>query len=313
VLIMRSVNRQLGGEPAEAAKLAGHIAAGRLGTPVALAAGDTNSMMAQMKKMQESLARVVSGVRENAEGVATASAQIAQGTQDLSQRTEEQAAALQQTAASMEELGSTARQNSDNARQASALAAGAADVAVQGGEVVARAVETMKQISDSSRRITEIIDVIDGIAFQTNILSLNAAVEAARAGDQGRGFSVVASEVRGLAQRSAEAAREIKSLIAVSVDCVERGSALVDQAGATMVEVVNSIKGVTTVVAEISAASIEQDAGVAQVGQAVGQMDQTTQSNSALVEESAAAADSLKQQAHQLAEAVAVFELAHAA
>jgi methyl-accepting chemotaxis protein len=210
----------------------------------------------------------------------------------------------------MEELSATVRQNADNARQANQLALGASTVAVQGGEVVGRVVDTMKGINDSSKRIADIISVIDGIAFQTNILALNAAVEAARAGEQGRGFAVVASEVRNLAQRSAEAAKEIKGLITASVERVEQGTALVDQAGTTMSEVVNAIKRVTDIMGEISAASTEQSAGVAQVGEAVSQMDQATQQNAALVEQSAAAAESLKQQALQLVQAVAVFKAA---
>jgi methyl-accepting chemotaxis protein len=242
--------------------------------------------------------------------VATASAQIAQGNQDLSQRTEQQAAALQQTAASMEQLGSTVKLNADNARQANQLALSASGVAVQGGEVVNQVVATMKGIQDSSRRIADIIGVIDGIAFQTNILALNAAVEAARAGEQGRGFAVVATEVRSLAQRSATAAREIKTLISASVERVEQGTAQVDLAGAKMAEIVGSVQRVTDIMAEISAASAEQSSGVNQVGQAVTQMDQTTQQNAALVEEGTAAAESLKGQAQQLVQAVAVFRLA---
>jgi len=241
--------------------------------------------------------------------VATASAQIAQGNQDLSGRTEQQASALQQTAATMDELGSTVRNNADNAKQANQLALGASAVAVRGGGVVGQVVETMKGINQSSRKIADIIGVIDGIAFQTNILALNAAVEAARAGEQGRGFAVVASEVRSLAQRSAEAAKQIKVLISASVERVEQGTAQVDQAGRTMEEIVGAIKRVSDIVGEISAASAEQSSGVSQVGEAVTQMDQATQQNAALVEESAAAAQSLQQQAQQLVEAVAIFKL----
>jgi len=310
--IVRSVTRQLGGEPGEAADLARSVAAGDLGVPIRLEAGDQGSMMAQLKSMQESLAGVVAGVRRNADSVATAAAQIAQGNGDLSGRTEEQASALEETAASMEQLGSTVTQNADNARQANQLALGAASVARQGGEVVGDVVQTMKGINESSKKIADIIGVIDAIAFQTNILALNAAVEAARAGEQGRGFAVVAAEVRNLAQRSAEAAREIKSLITASVQRVEQGSALVDRAGTTMSEIVASIARVADIMGEISAASTQQSAGVAQIGEAVSQMDQATQRNAALVEESAAAAESLTQQARQLVDAVAVFKLARA-
>ena len=312
LLMVRSIGRQLGAEPGEAAALAQRVAAGDLSAAIELKSGDSASMMAQLKAMQDSLAKVVGEVRQNADGVATASAQIAQGNNDLSSRTEEQASALEETAASMEQLSSTVRQNADNARQANQLALGASTVAVKGGEVVGQVVETMKGINDSSKKIADIISVIDGIAFQTNILALNAAVEAARAGEQGRGFAVVASEVRSLAGRSADAAKEIKGLITTSVERVEQGSALVDQAGATMTEVVASIKRVTDIMGEISAASSEQSAGVAQVGEAVTQMDQATQQNAALVEQSAAAAESLKQQAQHLVQTVAVFKLAHA-
>jgi methyl-accepting chemotaxis protein len=266
-------------------------------------------LLTALQAMQANLSRVVSGVRSNAEGVSTASAEIAQGNHDLSGRTEQQASALEETAASMEELSSTVRQNSDNAQQANQLAQGATNVAVQGGEVVARVVETMKGINESSRKISDIISVIDGIAFQTNILALNAAVEAARAGEQGRGFAVVASEVRSLAQRSAEAAKQIKGLIGTSVERVGQGTTLVDQAGTTMQEVVSAIRRVTDLMGEISAASLEQSLGVAQVGEAVTQMDQATQQNAALVEQSAAAASSLKAQAEQMVSAVAVFKL----
>jgi len=266
-------------------------------------------LLQALSAMQDSLVRVVSTVRSGSESVATASAQIAQGNQDLSARTESQASALEETAASMEELGSTVKQNADNARQANQLAQSASAVAVKGGEVVAQVVDTMKGINDSSKKIADIISVIDGIAFQTNILALNAAVEAARAGEQGRGFAVVASEVRSLAGRSADAAKEIKTLITDSVQRVEQGGALVDQAGATMTEVVSSIRRVTDIMGEISAASSEQSAGVAQIGEAVVQMDQATQQNAALVEEMAAAAGSLRSQAQDLVQAVAVFRL----
>jgi methyl-accepting chemotaxis protein len=308
--ITRSIVRQLGGEPEVAAALARSVASGDLSQPVTLRAGDTTSLMASLKAMQDSLAAVVGRVRQNADNVATASQQIAQGNQDLSSRTEQQASALQQTAASMEQLGTTVAQNANSAKQANQLALSASSVAQQGGAVVGQVVETMKGINDSSKKIADIISVIDGIAFQTNILALNAAVEAARAGEQGRGFAVVASEVRNLAQRSAGAAREIKSLITASVERVEQGTLLVDEAGTTMEKVVSSIRRVTDIMGEISAASVEQSAGVAQVGQAVSQMDQATQQNAALVEESAAAAESLQGQAQHLVFAVSVFTLA---
>jgi methyl-accepting chemotaxis protein len=270
---------------------------------------ETGLLLRALKDMQSGLVKVVSDVRHGSEGVATASAEIAQGNQDLSARTESQASALEQTAASMEELGSQVKQNADNARQANQLALNASKVAVEGGDVVGQVVQTMKGINDSSRKIADIISVIDGIAFQTNILALNAAVEAARAGEQGRGFAVVASEVRSLAGRSAEAAKEIKTLIGASVERVEQGALLVDKAGATMDEVVSSIRRVTDIMGEISSASNEQSAGVAQVGEAVTQMDQVTQQNAALVEQMAAAASSLKSQANELVQTVAVFKL----
>jgi methyl-accepting chemotaxis protein len=249
-------------------------------------------------------------VRSSADSVATASSEIAHGNNDLSDRTESQASALEHTASNMAELNTTVKQNADNANQANQLAMSASTVAVKGGEVVAQVVETMKGINESSRKISDIISVIDGIAFQTNILALNAAVEAARAGEQGRGFAVVASEVRSLAGRSADAAKEIKSLINASVERVEHGTSLVDQAGVTMTEVVSSIRRVTDIVGEISSASNEQAAGVEQVGQSVAQMDQATQQNAALVEEMAAAAGSLKTQAQDLVQVVGVFKLA---
>jgi methyl-accepting chemotaxis protein len=293
-----------------ASMLASDIRDGDLTTTLEFESRDeTGQLLAKMREMQTSVSKVVAEVRANAENVATASAQIAQGNQDLSQRTEQQASSLQQTAATMEELGTTVRQNADNAQQANQLAQAASGVAVKGGEVVGQVVETMKGISDSSRRIADIIGTIDGIAFQTNILALNAAVEAARAGEQGRGFAVVASEVRSLAQRSAEAAKEIKILIGASLDRVEKGTALVGQAGQTMDEVVTSIRRVTDIVGEISQASVEQSSGVGQVGQAVNQMDRATQQNAALVEESAAAAVSLQTQADGLVQAVSVFKL----
>jgi methyl-accepting chemotaxis protein len=304
--VTRSITRPVN----EAVAVAQRVADGDLATPIDVSSKDETGLLLQaLKDMQDSLANVVGTVRTGAEGVATASAQIASGNNDLSQRTEEQASALQQTAASMEQLGSTVKQNSDGARQANQLAQSASAVAVKGGEVVAQVVETMKGINDSSRKIADIISVIDGIAFQTNILALNAAVEAARAGEQGRGFAVVASEVRSLAGRSAEAAKEIKQLINASVERVEQGTLLVDQAGATMTEVVGSIRRVTDMMGEISAASAEQSQGVEQIGEAVTQMDTVTQQNAALVEEMAAAASSLQSQAQDLVGTVAIFTL----
>ena len=310
LVLGRSLLRQLGAEPGTAVSVADRVARGDLSMAIALQPGDTTSLMANLVRMKDSLADLVSSVRQNAESVATASSQIAQGNLDLSGRTEEQASALQQTSATMEQLGTTVRQNAESAKQANQLAQGASAVATQGGEVVGKVVATMQGISESSRRIGDIISVIDGIAFQTNLLSLNAAVEAARAGEQGRGFAVVASEVRSLAQRSAEAAREIKSLIGQSVQQVEQGTVLVGEAGKTMGEIVTSIRRVTDLVAEISSANVAQSAGVQEVGQAVNQMDQATQQNAALVEESAAAAESLKAQAQQLVEVVSVFKVA---
>jgi methyl-accepting chemotaxis protein len=270
---------------------------------------ETALMLSALKDMQTSLVEVVASVRSGSEGVATASAEIAQGNHDLSTRTEQQASALQETAASMADLNSTVTQNADSARQANQLAMNASTVAIQGGQVVGQVVETMKGINDASRKIADIISVIDGIAFQTNILALNAAVEAARAGEQGRGFAVVASEVRSLAGRSADAAKEIKVLINTSVERVEQGTVLVDRAGTTMTEVVNSIRRVTDIMGEISAASSAQASGVANVGDAISQMDRTTQQNAALVEEMAAAASSLKSLAGDQVDAVSVFKL----
>ncbi len=308
-LITRSLTRQLGGEPDEAAAIASRIAAGDLASDIPLRAGDRSSMLFAMKNMRDDLARIVSQVRSGTDTIATASGQIASGNLDLSSRTEQQASSLEETASSMEELTSTVKQNADNARQANQLAATASSVATEGGAVVAQVVETMGAIDASSKKIVDIISVIDGIAFQTNILALNAAVEAARAGEQGRGFAVVASEVRSLAQKSAAAAREIKGLIGDSVEKVETGGRLVAQAGATMREVVSSVQRVTDIMAEISAASHEQSAGIEQVNQAIAQMDQVTQQNAALVEEAAAAAGSMQEQASQLSQVVGIFRL----
>ena len=301
--------KQLGGEPRAASEVAKAVSEGDLTTRIVLRAGDRESLMARLSDMQTGLAKAVSQVRQGSDHVATASSEIALGNQDLSGRTEQQATALQQTRSTMEQLGSTVSNNADNAHQANELALGASSVATRGGEVVGQVVQTMKGINESSKKIADIIAVIDGIAFQTNILALNAAVEAARAGEQGRGFAVVASEVRSLAQRSADAAREIKTLISASVDRVAHGTALVDTAGRTMDEIVVAIKRVSDIVGEISSASLEQSTAVARVGESVSQMDEATQQNAALVEQSAAAAESLKMQAHQLVDAVAVFRL----
>jgi methyl-accepting chemotaxis protein len=304
------VTRSIVGPLRQALDAAQKVAAGDLTTQLQSTGSDeAGRLIDALKDMNSSLIKVVGSVRQGSESVATASAEIAQGNNDLSARTEQQASALEQTAASMEELSSTVKQNADSARQANQLAMNASTVAVQGGEVVSQVVDTMKGINESSRKISDIISVIDGIAFQTNILALNAAVEAARAGEQGRGFAVVASEVRSLAGRSAEAAKEIKTLISASVERVEHGTNLVDKAGATMTEVVTSIRRVTDIMGEISSASAEQSAGVSQVGEAVSQMDQVTQQNAALVEEMAAAASSLKSQANELVQTVAVFKL----
>lgn len=304
-LVVRSIRRSI----AMIQQVFSEIGKGNLVARAADEKSDEIGVMANLAFMRASLARVVGLVRQGSEGVSTASVQIAQGNADLSARTEQEASALEETAASMEELNSTVRQNVDSAHQANQLAMNASTVAIEGGEVVGRVVETMKGINESSRKIFDIISVIDSIAFQTNILALNAAVEAARAGEQGRGFAVVASEVRSLAGRSAQAAKEIKSLISASVERVEHGTTLVDQAGVTMAEVVSSIRRVTDLLGEISTASSEQSKGVEQVGEAVMQMEQATQQNAALVQEMAAAAGSLQSQAQDLVESVAVFKL----
>jgi len=308
-LISRSITGQLGMELAEATVLAHKIAGGDLTHSFTSESTHADSLARAFDHMLGTLKSIVINVRQGSDTVATSSAEIAQGNNDLSSRTEQQASALEQTAASMEQLGSQVSQNADRAREANALALQASNTAISGGEVVGQVVETMKGINESSRKIGDIISVIDGIAFQTNILALNAAVEAARAGEQGRGFAVVASEVRSLAGRSAEAAKEIKTLINASVERVEQGTALVDKAGHTMSEIVGSIHRVTETMGAISAASNEQSLGVSQVGQAVSQMDQATQQNAALVEQIAAAASSLKVQAQDLVAVVATFKL----
>ena len=308
-LITRALTRQLGGEPAYAVQIAGAIAEGDLTVDIRTASHDSSSLLFAMKTMRDKLVGIVSQVRSGTDTINTASGEIAQGNLDLSSRTEEQASSLEETASSMEQLTSAVRQNADNARQANVLAGAASDVAGKGGAAVGQVVQTMESINASSRKIVDIISVIDGIAFQTNILALNAAVEAARAGEEGRGFAVVASEVRSLAQRSASAAKEIKTLIGDSVDQVEAGAKLVHDAGKTMDEVVASVRQVADIMQEITAASAEQSAGIEQVNQAVLQMDQVTQQNAALVEEAAAAAESLQDQAQTLTELVGVFRL----
>jgi len=307
-----TVRKELGSDPADAREALDNIARGDLHERAHNTGGE-HSLMAGLHRMQSSLTSLVSGVRNSAGEIATATNEIASGSQDLSDRTERQASALEETAASSEQLGAQVQQNADSARQANQLAMNASAVARQGGEVVGQVVQTMKGINDASRKIADIIGVIDGIAFQTNILALNAAVEAARAGEQGRGFAVVASEVRSLAGRSADAAKEIKSLIGASVERVEQGSALVDKAGLTMSEVVDAIGKVADIMGAINAASSQQALDVAGVGEAVSEMDRSTQQNAALVEQMAAAASSLKSQASELVAAVAVFNLGDAA
>ncbi|PHV32515.1 hypothetical protein CSQ94_14095 [Janthinobacterium sp. BJB312] len=293
-----------------AVDIARKVADGDLTAQIDASAKDeTGQLLQALKDMNTSLLNIVGEVRSGTDSIATSSTQIAAGNQDLSSRTEEQAGSLEETASSMEELTSTVKQNADNARQANQLAASAAQVAVKGGEVVAQVVGTMESINASSNKIVDIISVIDGIAFQTNILALNAAVEAARAGEQGRGFAVVASEVRNLAQRSASAAKEIKTLIGASVEQVNAGSMLVAQAGSTMTDIVDSVQRVSDIITEITAASSEQSVGIDEINRAIGQMDAVTQQNAALVEESAAAAESMQHQAHNLAQVVSVFKL----
>ena len=306
-LITRSIVRPLAG----AVKVAEAVAEGNLTSDVDAAGRDeVSQLLRALRRMNASLVDIVSRVRNSSDSIATGSSQIAVGNADLSQRTEEQASNLQQTAASMEELTATVKQNADTARAATQIASSATAAAAAGGRVVGQVMSTMEQITQSSRKIVDIIGVIDGIAFQTNILALNAAVEAARAGEQGRGFAVVASEVRSLAQRSAAAAKEIKSLIGASVEKVESGSQLVDEAGTSMANIVTQVTRVNDLIGEISSASMEQSTGISQIGDAVNQLDQVTQQNAALVEESAAAAESLKMQAAQLAQVVSIFKLA---
>ena len=312
-VIGRKLLGQLGGQPDYAVRIAGAIAAGDLSVPIETRPGDRASLLFAMKGMRDSLVDIVRQVRAGTLTIADASSEITAGNQDLSARSERQAGTLEETASSMEELTGTVRQNADNARQANALAESAASVAQRGGAVVAQVVQTMASINAASRQIADITGVIDGLAFQTNILALNAAVEAARAGEQGRGFAVVASEVRSLAQRSAAAAKEIKTLIGASVARVDDGARLVDEAGSTMEDIVASVQRVTGIMAEISLASQEQSAGIEQVNFAVAQMDEATQQNATLVEQAAAAASALQQQAEQLTQVVSIFKLDAAA
>nr|WP_299241588.1 methyl-accepting chemotaxis protein [uncultured Halomonas sp.] len=313
IWITRSIMKSLGCEPAYAANLANTIASGDLTTPISVSKNDKTSLLAAMRDMQDGLTKTVSTVRSSSGSIHIGSREIASGNTDLSSRTEEQAAALQQTAASMEELTTTVKQNADNARQGSTLAKEASSTATRGGEVVGEVITTMQGITASSKQVTDIISVIDSIAFQTNILALNASVEAARAGEQGRGFAVVASEVRNLASRSADAAKEIKALIEASATQINQGSALVESAGGTMRDIVESVRRVTDIMDEISSASQEQSSGIEQVNQAITQMDEVTQQNASLVEEAAAAASSLEEQAAQLETAVSIFRLSDGA
>ncbi|MGB9990843.1 methyl-accepting chemotaxis protein [Massilia sp. SM-13] len=307
VFITRSITGPLHG----AVEVAQRVAAGELTSQVYVEGRDeTSELLQALKDMNDSLVKTVSEVRSGTETITVASEEIASGNADLSARTESQASSLEETASSMEELTSTVKQNADNARQANQLAVSASSIAIKGGSVVEQVVDTMGSIKESSRKIVDIIGVIDGIAFQTNILALNAAVEAARAGEQGRGFAVVASEVRNLAQRSASAAKEIKSLIDDSVTKVDTGGRLVDEAGQTMGLIVTSIKQVADIMGEITAATQEQSHGIEEVNQAITQMDEMTQQNAALVEEAAAAAESMKEQSQKLAAAVSIFKLA---
>ena len=307
--ITRSLLRQLGAEPGDAVAIANGIAQGDLTMDISVKHNDNSSLLYAMKLMRDSLEQIVVQVRSGTDTISVASQQIATGNMDLSSRTEHQASSLEETASSMEELTSTVKQNAGNAAQARAMAIEASNHADQGGKVVEQVISTMSSINESSKKIVDIISVIDGIAFQTNILALNAAVEAARAGEQGRGFAVVASEVRNLAQRSAAAAKEIKTLIGDSVDKVDAGSRLVDQAGGTMREMVSSVRQVTDIISEIAEASREQTAGIEQVNEAITQMDEVTQQNAALVEQAAAAAQSMQDQASTLTDVVGVFKL----
>jgi len=308
-IITRNLIRTLGGEPAAASTVAGLVAQGRLDTAIKLRGDDTSSLMFSLESMRHQLNTIVGSIKVSSESISVASGQIAQGNSDLAQRTEEQAASLEETAASMEQLTATVRMNEGNAKEGNRLAASASEIAIRGGQEVRKVVDTMSDIANSSNQVAQIISVIEGIAFQTNILALNAAVEAARAGEQGRGFAVVAGEVRGLAQRSASAAKEIKDLIEQSANRVDAGNKLVSAAGSTMDEVVEAVRRMTSLMSEIAAASAEQTTGIEQVNQAVGQMDEVTQQNAALVEEASAAAQAMAEQAVSLASVVGVFQL----